>query len=325
MRAVLCTTPGSVRDLTVATMSPLPLPDNGARVMVEAAGVNYVDALFVEGRYQIKPNPPFTPGSEVAGRIGEVGSEWSGPAVGTRVLVSCGMGGYATEVIARPGQAVPIPEQLSAPAAACFTQSYATALFALRTRAHLVGGERVLVLGGGGGVGLAAIQVATALGATVIAQGSTEEKRDAARRAGASITIGGDATTLKDDVRGSLDGGVDVVIDPVGGAFTGQALRTLRDGGRLAVIGFVAGPIPEIPTNQILLRNRSVVGVDWGIWAMTNPAAQVALLGELLAMVEAGSLTPAEPTLFSLDDAALALLALQERRVVGKIALSVSE
>ena len=120
-------------------MSPLPLPDNGARVMVEAAGVNYVDALFVEGRYQIKPNPPFTPGSEVAGRIGEVGSEWSGPAVGTRVLVSCGMGGYATEVIARPGQAVPIPEQLSAPAGACFTQSYATALFALRTRAHLVG------------------------------------------------------------------------------------------------------------------------------------------------------------------------------------------
>ena len=324
MRAVQCHQPGRLEDLVVEEM-PSPSPRAGQVLIdVEAAGVNYVDALFVEGRYQIKPTPPFTPGSEVAGVIAALGSEVAGLGVGDRVLVSCGLGGFSQQLLVPAASVVKIPDVLTVRAAACFTQSYSTALYALRSRVHLQEGERVLVLGAGGGVGLAAIEVAKALGATVLGAASTEEKRSAALRSGADAVIAFDPLTLKDDVRGAMDGGVDVVIDPVGGEATVAALRTLRDFGRLAVIGFASGPIPNLPANQVLLRNRSVVGVDWGIWAMTHGEEQRRLLDELLGLVATHVLRPTEPSMYRLEDAAQALSDLLGRKVVGKIALDCS-
>ncbi|QKG23162.1 NADPH:quinone oxidoreductase family protein [Actinomadura verrucosospora] len=306
MRAAICEELGSVAVKDTAPIEPGP---GQVLLTVEAAGVNYVDALFVQGRYQIKPPLPFVPGSEVAGTLPD----------GTRVLAMCGLGGFASHVAVPAAAAVPIPDKLDFPRAATFTQSYCTALFALRDRAGLAAGETVLVLGAGGGVGLAAVQVATALGARVLAVASSEEKRAAALAAGADSAV--DATDVKSAARAWSDGGVDLVYDPVGGALADPALRSLRERGRYAVIGFASGDIPSLPLNQVLLRNRAVVGVDWGAWSMTHPAEQRALLDELLAMVADGRLDPVSPRTEPLASVPQVLDDLLGRRVVGKVAL----
>ncbi len=324
MRAVVCHNPGELSDLVVEEVTNPQVRAGQVEIAVEAAGVNYVDALFVQGRYQLKPNPPFTPGSEVAGVVVQLGEGVTAVRLGDRVLVSCGLGGFAERVVAPATSCMVLPDSLTSPAAACFTQSYSTALYTYLHRVHLQRGERVLVLGGGGGVGLAAIRVGVALGATVYAAASTEQKRAAALTAGASEVIDGDPEHLKQTLRSAIDGGVDVVIDPVGGAACEASLRNLRDGGRLAVIGFASGSIPNLPANQVLLRNRSVVGVDWGIWAMTHADEQRRLLDELLALVDGGVLHPTEPSMYQLVDAAQALSDLLSRKVIGKIALDCS-
>ncbi|MFB4300197.1 NADPH:quinone oxidoreductase family protein [Actinomadura sp. NTSP31] len=306
MRAAICEELGSV---AVKDTSPAEPGPGQVLLTVEAAGVNYVDALFVQGRYQIKPPIPFVPGSEVAGTLPD----------GTRVLAMCGLGGFASQVAVPADAVVPIPDKLDFPRAATFTQSYCTALFALRDRAALAAGETVLVLGAGGGVGLAAVQVATALGARVLAVASSEDKRRAALAAGAESAV--DATDVKSAARAWSAGGVDLVYDPVGGALADPALRALRERGRYAVIGFASGDIPSLPLNQVLLRNRAVVGVDWGAWSMAHPAEQRALLGELLAMVADGRLDPVAPRTEPLASAPQVLDDLLNRRVVGKVAL----
>jgi NADPH2:quinone reductase len=296
-----------------------PAPSPGRVIIeVEASGVNFVDALFVSGAYQIKPPLPFTPGSEVAGRVAAVGTGVAGYSCGDRVLASTGLGGFATAVSVGVDQLSRIPDTLDAPRAATFTQSYCTALFALRQRARLSTGERVLVLGGGGGVGLASIDVARWLGAEVIAAASTEVKRSAALHAGAAAVL--DSSVEKVNFR-ELAGFVDIVIDPVGGDHSPSALRALREGGRLAVIGFASGTIPLLPANQVLLRNREVIGVDWGAWAMSHPSDQSALLAELLEAAGRGDLHPTAPAIYRLDDVAAALSALLGRQVAGKVAL----
>lgn len=310
MRAVVCEELGSV----VVRELPDVAPAAGQVVIaVEAAGVNYVDGLFVQGRYQIKPEPPFVPGSEIAGTI------VAGPGAGTRVLAMCGLGGFAGRVAVAADAAVPIPEKLDAARAATFTQSYSTALFALRDRAGLAAGESVLVLGAGGGTGLAAVQVAKALGARVLAAASSPEKRQAALAAGADSAT--DTSDIKTAARTWSDGGVDLVYDPVGGALAEPGLRSLRERGRYVVIGFASGNIPALPLNQVLLRNRSIVGVDWGAWAMAHPAEQRALLGGLLGLVESGALDPVAPRTEPLTAAGAVLDDLMNRKVVGKVAL----
>lgn len=307
MRAAICEELGSV--VVQETETPTPAPGQ-VLITVEAAGVNYVDALFVQGRYQIKPPLPFTPGSEIAGTL---------PS-GERVLAMCGLGGFATHVAVPAHSAIPIPDELDFPRAATFTQSYSTALFALRDRAALQPGETVLILGAGGGVGLAAIQVAKAMGARVLAAASSPSKQEAARNAGADETV---STTddIKTAARAWSDGGVDMVYDPIGGALADPALRALRERGRYVVIGFASGDIPSLPLNQVLLRNRAIVGVDWGAWSMRNPLDQRALLDELLAMVAKGDLTPVPPRTAPLASTAQVLDDLLNRRVVGKVAL----
>jgi NADPH2:quinone reductase len=265
---------------------------------------------------------PFVPGTESAGRVAAVGEGVTRLEVGQRVLVSAGLGGFASKVAAPAGAVTPIPDALDAPRAATFTQSYSTCLFALRERAQAQEGETVLVLGAGGGIGLAAIGVARALGCRVLGVASSEEKRAAAKAAGAEVVLDPAADPVKDAARAWAGGtGVDVVVDPVGGELAEPSLRALGDRGRYLVIGFAAGAIPTIPLNQVLLRNRTVIGIDWGIWAMQHAEEQGALLGDLLTMVAGGTIDPVRPVEYALDDVARALEDLLGRRVVGKAAL----
>jgi NADPH2:quinone reductase len=318
MQRVVCEKLGSV---VVAPMKPVEPGPGQVVIQVEAAGVNYVDGLFVQGRYQIKPEPPFVPGSEVAGVVTAAAPDVSEPAPGTRVLALCGLGGFAAQVVVPASAAMPLPDRLDAPRAATFTQSYCTGLFALRDRAGLRAGESVLVLGAGGGVGLAAVQIAKTLGATVLAGASTEAKRAAALAAGADEVVDTTSADLKAVARAWSAGGVDVVYDPVGGASADPALRSLREGGRYVVIGFASGTIPSLPLNQVLLRNRSIVGVDWGAWSMREPRRQRELLGELLDMVAAGALDPIAPSTRPIEEATAVIDDLLNRRVTGKVAL----
>jgi NADPH2:quinone reductase len=323
MRRIVCRELGPPEHLEVEEVDD-PQPTAGQVVVrVAAAGVNFVDGLFVSGDYQIKPPVPFTPGSEVAGEVIAVAADVSGFAVGDRVLAMCGLGGYAEQIALSALGVVRVPDALDLPRAATFVQSYCTAMFALRERAHLRAGETVLVLGAGGGVGLATIDVAKALGARVIAAASSTDKLDAARAIGADDVIDYTTESIKDRARELTGGdGVDVVIDPVGGDHAEPALRALRLFGRFVVIGFAAGAIPRIPLNQVLLRNRAVVGVDWGAWSMADGPGNAALLGELLAMVADGALHPAAPTSRPLEEAGRVLDDLLHRRVAGKVVLT---
>jgi NADPH2:quinone reductase len=322
VRAAVCNELGPPSVLRIE-QQPDPEPGPGQVVVaVEAAGVNFVDGLFIAGQYQIKPPLPFVPGSEVAGRVFSVGTGVTGLAPGQRVMANTGLGGYASRAAVAAKSAVPLPDGLDSPRAATFNQSYSTSLFALRDRGGARAEESVLVLGAGGGIGLAAIGVARALGCRVLGVASTEAKRDAAREAGAETVLESDSGSLKEAVREWAGGtGVDLVVDPVGGELAEPSLRSLGDGGRYLVIGFASGGIPSVPLNQVLLRNRTVLGIDWGIWAIRHPADQEALLSELLGMVDDGSLDPVRPAEYRLDDAARALEDLLGRRAVGKIAL----
>jgi NADPH2:quinone reductase len=332
--AIECAEFGPIEALRVVEREQATLGPGQVRVEVAAAGVNFVDGLFVEGRYQIKPPLPFVPGGEVVGRIVEVGSEAElpdGMSTGDRVFANLGLGGFASEVIASPGQLVAIPAALSDGQAATFMQSYLTGWYALGVRAAAAEGDTMLVIGAGSGVGLAAVDIGSALGLRVIAAASTPEKRELAMSRGAMATIDNselDAAGIKDaakafaatfEDRGDR-GGVDLVYDPVGGEVGEVALRALGEDGQYLVIGFVAG-IPKLPANQVLLRNRRVTGVDWGAWAGRHGDANRALLAEVVARIANGDLEPVEPVSYPLREAAQALHDLADRKVAGKVAL----
>lgn len=321
MRAVVCSEFAPVDQLRVEERpDPEPGPDQVV-VAVRAAGVNFVDALFVQGAYQIKPPLPFTPGGEVAGEVVAVGRDVDGVAVGDRVLAMSWLGGFATHAVVPARSVVPIPGDLTFGQAAGLVQSYGTMLFSFTRRMQLRAGEWVLVLGAGGGIGLAAIDLAKHLGAKVIAAASSPDKLEAATRAGADATIAYEAEDLKARARELSGGGVDVVVDPVGGRFAEVALRSLGWMGRYLVIGFAGGDIPSLPANQVLLNNRTVVGIDWGAWTMRDPDGNRLLLDDLMALAADGEIHPVEPTPYPLDDVVRALTDLQERRVGGKVVL----
>jgi NADPH2:quinone reductase len=321
MQRIVCTAWGPPEDLVLREEAE-PVPGEG-QVLVEvaAAGVNFVDALFVAGTYQIKVPPPFTPGSELAGTVTAVGPGVELVHVGDRVLSSLGLGAYASHAVLPALGVTRIPDELDLATAAALVQSYCTAWFALRRRTTVRPDETVLVLGAAGGVGLAAIDVARAMGARVIAAASTEERLEAARAMGAEEVIAYEAEDLKARARELSEGGVDVVVDPVGGPHTDPALRALGVFGRLVVIGFAAGSIASLPANQVLLKNRSVVGVDWGAWAMQHPAAQAVVLDEVLDAVRVGDLHPTVPAQRRLIEAPAVLRDLLERRLTGKTVL----
>jgi len=342
MRAVVCRALGEPEELDVVERDSAPCGPGQVRIRVWAAGVNYVDALFVQGRYQIKPPLPFVPGSELAGEITEIGSDvatlsadtidatiddttddgsprWQ---VGDRVFASIGLGAFADEVLVPASVPVPIPANLSYGQAATMGQSYATAWFTLTRRTAVQAGDWVVVLGAAGGLGLATLDVARCLGAKTIAVASSAERLRLCIERGAHQVVDYSSEDLKTRVRELTDGGAQIVIDPVGGPTTDAALRSLGNGGRLMILGFASGDIPALPANQVLLRNRSVLGVDWGAWALAEPEANRALMDEVLGRVASGDLRPVEPTGYALNDAPNALRDLLERRVVGKACLT---
>jgi len=322
MRVVVCNEFGPL-DTLVVEERPDPEPGAGmVRIDVAAAGVNFVDGLICQGSYQLKPPVPFVPGSEVAGTVSAVGpgvTDWS---VGDRVLVFCGLGGFATQIVAPALSLVAVPDVLDLDRAAALILSYCTMLFTLTRRTRVAPGEWVLVLGAGGGIGLAAVDVATALGARVIAAASTEDKLGAAVAMGAEATIAYEEEDLKIRARELSEGGVDVVVDPVGGRHAEPALRATRHLGRFCVIGFAAGTIPSIPANQVLLNNRTVVGVDWGGWTFKDPLGSLALIDELMEMVADGRLHPTGPTTRPLAEASAVMAGLIDRTVTGKVVLT---
>jgi NADPH2:quinone reductase len=321
MREVVCRSFGPLDQLAIEER---PSPELGAgqvRVRVTAAGVNFVDALLVQGLYQIKPPLPFVAGGESVGVVSEVGPGVTTLAVGDRVLNTSGVGGFSTEMVAGADRVFPVPPGLTDGQAATFMQSYMTAYFALVNRAHMQSGQWLLVLGAGGGVGLAAVDVGRALGLQVIAAASSEEKRAVARSRGAVAVIDSSTENVKARAREISGDGVDGVYDPVGGALGEECLRSLRDDGQFIVIGFASGAIPKLPANHVLLRNRRVTGVDWGGWVAKNPALNQKMIRDVLAMISAGDLDPVEPVSYPFDDAARALADQQNRNVVGKAIL----
>ncbi len=309
-------------DNVVVEERATPVPGPGQVVVdVQAAGVNFVDGLICQGRYQMKPAVPYVPGGEIAGVVSAVGDGVTRVEVGDRVMAMTGFGAFAEQVAVAASSLDSVPDALGFSQAAAFIQSYCTAWFALARRITVAEGEWVLVLGAGGGIGLAAVDVALELGARVVAAASSAEKLDAARRMGAHATVEYESEDLKTRVRELTEGGVDVVVDPVGGRHSEPALRATKAFGRFCVIGFASGPIASIPLNHVLLNNRTVVGVDWGAWAMRDPEGHRAMLDELIEMVQSGRLHPVEPTERPFDQAAEVMGGLLDRTVTGKVVL----
>lgn len=322
-RAVVCHQLGPLGGLRVEERAPLPLGPGDARIAVSAAGVNFVDALIVQGLYQIKPETPFVPGGELVGVVTELGSDVSADiAIGDRVLAMTLAGAFATEAVFPADRLVKVPGDLTDGQAATFLQSYMTALFALARRGSLWPGRSLLVLGAGGGVGLAAVDVARALGLQVIAAASTDAKRALATARGAAAVVDStDPVAVKLAARQFGEGGVDAVYDPVGGEQAAEYLKALAENGQYLVIGFATGHIPALPANHILLANRRVIGVDMGGWFARHHDDEADVRGELFGLVDAGQLDPVEPQAYPLEHVAEALAAQQGRQVAGKVVL----
>lgn len=325
MRAVHCVEWGAPELLRLVEVDE-PQPAAGEiRVRVAAAGVNYPDALIVQKKYQLQPPLPFTPGTEVAGRIDALGADVTGFKVGDRVVAFTGLGGFAEAVCVPAAQAVAIPPGVSDEAAAAFTLTYATAHHALIERGNLKSSETLLVLGAGGGVGLAAIEIAKLIGARVIAAASTDSKLAAAHAHGADALLNYSSIDLREAIKTLTDGrGVDVVFDPVGGAYTETALRALAWRGRLLVVGFANGEIPKIAANLLLLKSASLVGVFWGEFARREPQANRMMMMALFTWLAQGRLRPHVSKVYPLQDTALALRDLLERRAIGKLVIGVA-
>ncbi len=320
MKSLVVNQLGSLDDLHVQETPSPALSDGQVRIKVAACGLNFVDSLLVEGRYQVKPAVPFVPGSEITGRIVETGPGVDASMVGRRVFAPVPNGGFADEVVTAANRILPIPDALSDGQGATFMQSYLTAWFAFTRRTQVQAGKTMLVLGAGGGIGLAAVDAGVALGLRVIAAASSEEKRQLALDRGAFATV----DVLNDDVKAKVrelaGGGVDIVYDPVGGDLAEPCLRALNAGGEYMVVGFVAG-IPRLPANFVLLLNRTVVGVDWGAWVGRNQGENQKMLVEVMGRIIDGSLRPVEPVAYPMSRAVEAMRDLQNRKVAGKVAL----
>ena len=323
MRAVLCREFGPVESLEIAELpSPLVAPGS-VRVAVHAIGVNFADLLIVQGKYQEKPALPFSPGFEIAGVVTEIGAGAEGVAVGDRVLGIMDHGAYADEVVLPADRVMAIPTSMDFPIAAGFPVAYGTSHGALDWRARLKPGETLLVLGAAGGVGLTAVEIGKAMGATVIAVAGGAAKLDVARRQGADHLIDYSREDLRGRIKEITGGrGPDVIYDPVGGDAFDQCLRSIAWEGRIIVIGFAAGRISQIPANLVLVKNCDVIGFYWGSYRRHRPAQVRKSFKTLLFWFEAGKLKPHVSHTLDLADAGRALALLAERKATGKVVLT---
>ncbi|RJG12989.1 NADPH:quinone oxidoreductase family protein [Pseudomonas cavernicola] len=324
MKAVLCKAFGPAETLVLEEIASPEAKKNEILLDVHAAGVNFPDTLIIEGKYQFKPPFPFSPGGEAAGIVAAVGEKVSHVKPGDRVMALTGWGSFAEQVAVPGYNVMPIPASMDFASAAAFGMTYGTSMHALKQRANLQAGETLLVLGASGGVGLAAVEIGKAMGAKVIAAASSAEKLAVAKAAGADELINYSEVSLKDKVKELTGGqGADVIYDPVGGDLFDQAIRSIAWNGRLLVVGFASGRIPELPVNLALLKGAAVVGVFWGAFAQRQPVDNAANFQQLFQWHAEGKVKPLVSQTFPLEQAAEAINALGQRKAVGKVVVQV--
>ncbi|WP_366514094.1 NADPH:quinone oxidoreductase family protein [Rhizorhabdus sp.] len=323
MRALLCERHGPPEDLVLREAAD-PVPGAGQIVIaVRAAGVNFPDGLIIRNMYQIKPDLPFAPGGEAAGVVEAVGEGVTGFKPGDRVCAMTLWGSFAEKVAVDADAAVHIPDEMPFDEASGFTMVYATGIHAFVQRAALQPGETVLVLGAAGGVGIAAIEIAKAMGARVVAAASTPEKLELARAHGADALIDYSRPDFREQLRAATDGkGPDVVYDPVGGDLAEQAFRSIAPNGRYLVVGFAAGTIPAIPLNLPLVKSAAIVGVFWGAFMKADPETHAANMEQLFAWYRAGAIRPEISRRFGFEEGAAAIRWVMDRKALGKVVVT---
>ena len=323
MKAVVCTKLGDPNLLEIKEVDKPIISKDEVLIKVEVAGVNFPDALLVQGKYQIVIDPPFIPGNEVCGIVEEIGENVDIP-VGTKVIGIPPIGGFAEFVSLNKNLVIPVNEGFDSLAGASLPINYGTSYYALKRRANAQSGESLLVLGASGGIGTAAIQLAKVMGLKTICAVGSEDKAEYAKNLGGDEIIRYDQVDLKETVKELTGGkGVDIVIDPVGGDATEQALRATAFNGRLLVIGFANGEIPKISLNLTLVKGVSIVGVWWGRWTNTSPDETAQDFKELISFVENGKLDIIPKNIYKIDKTAVALENFLTRRNIGKTVISV--
>ena len=323
MKAIVCKELAPPEKLVFEEVKLPPPAPGEVRVQIKAAGVNFPDTLIIQGKYQMKATPPFTPGAEVAGVVSEVGEKVKHVRPGDAVVALVPVGGFAEEVNAPADGVMPLPRDMDMTVAAGFPLAYGTTIHALKQRAQMKSGETLLVLGASGGVGLAAVQVGKIMGAKVIAAASSAEKLELCKAQGADAVIDYSKENLKDAVKKLTKAqGVDVIYDPVGGALGEECLSCVAWNGRYLVIGFAAGPIPNLAANRLLLKGASAVGVFWGAFVAREPKVNWENFQQLFAWHAEGRLRPHVSKTYPLADAGQALRDMMDRKVTGKVVLT---
>ena len=323
MKAVLCKSFGRPEDLSLEDIDEPNIKPGQVIVAVHASAVNFPDVLMIEGKYQSRPDFPFSPGGEFSGIVTEVADDVADWNVGDEVFGSLGHGCFAEKILVDARALRTKPSSMSFAVAAGISTTYGTSYYALKQRAKLQPGETLLVLGAAGGVGLAAVELGKAMGARVIAAASNDEKLAVAKAAGADELINYSDGQLKDKVKALTDNrGADVIYDPVGGELFDQCMRCIAWYGRVLIVGFVGGDIPRVPTNLILLKSCQVVGVFYGAFSGLFPQDNQKNFEDLMAMFEQGKIDPLIGAEFALSDYAAALNCLAERKAVGKVVVN---
>ena len=324
MKSVLCENFGPPENLNVKELEDLEPGPNQVRIDIEACGVNFPDTLIIEDKYQFKPPLPFSPGGEVAGVVDKIGSNVKGVKLGDKVMAMTLSGGFSEQILVDASGLLYRPEGMDGVTASGFTMTYGTSMHALKQRADLKRGETLLVLGAGGGVGLAAVEIGKAMGAKVIAAASSKKKLNAASEAGADHLINYKEQNLREEIKAIVGKkGVDVVYDPVGGEVFEQALRSTAWKGRVLAVGFASGEIPKISINLALLKGCAIVGVFWGAFRMNETKLDNENFEQLFKWYGEGKLKPMISETFRLEEAPIALRRIMDREAVGKIVLKI--
>ena len=324
MKAIICSRWCKPEDLEMLEVGSPNISPNQVKVAVHAAGVNFPDTLIIEGKYQFKPELPFSPGSEIAGEIIEVGEQVENFTKGDRVMAAFSHGGFAEEVCINYKKLTKIPESMDYIIAASMSLTYGTSSFALFQRADIKKTDTVLIHGSTGGVGITALEISKAVGTKVIATASNEEKLKIAKNYGADYCINYSNKEFKDEVKEITNGkGADIIYDPVGGNVFEQSLRCIAWNGKLLVIGFASGKIPSAPANLPLLKNSSIVGVFWGAWTEREPEGHNLNMKKIFSWWQAKKINPKIYNVYDFDQTSNALNDLLNRKVIGKAVIKI--
>ncbi|VAV92444.1 Oxidoreductase, zinc-binding dehydrogenase family [hydrothermal vent metagenome] len=325
MKAMIVKELGPLESLTLESLEDPVAAEDDVVIDIKACSVNFADSLMIEGSYQVKPPLPFSPGVEVAGIISEVGSNISGWKVGDRVQALTNWGGFAEKVAVRPEALCPLPAGMSYTDAAAFVVAYGTSHVALDYRAKLQKGEWLVVNGAGGGVGLTAVEIGKLLGARVIATAGSDEKLSIAREKGAEFTINYKNENIRDKIREYTGGkGANVIYDPVGGDVFRQSFRAMAPEGRMLVIGFASGDIPQVPANHLLVKNIELIGFYWGAYKLFKPEILQNSTKQLFDWYEEGRITPHISATYPLEKTVDAIRALRDRTSSGKVVVTMT-